>query len=66
MVEPRVNHFMGGGTKRDETDSLWPFRHVWHGTFISAGGHDFVRPQPSPGIVTMPLVCAVTAPYARP
>ena len=42
MVEPRVNHFMGGGTKRDETDSLWPFRHVWHGTFISAGGHDFV------------------------
>ena len=42
MVEPRVNHFMGGGAKRDETDSLWPFRHVWHGTFISAGGHDFV------------------------
>jgi hypothetical protein len=34
MVEPRVNEAMGGSTKRDDLDSLWPFRKVrpspWH------------------------------------
>jgi hypothetical protein len=43
MIEPRYS--ADAGIEAGEVSlraGIWPFRHVWNGTMISAGGHDQV------------------------
>ena len=70
MVEPRVNEAMGGSTKRDDLDSLWPFRKVCESAPVLvsyATGRGLLRPVRTPGfIVQQPnVLTAQPTPFIR-